>query len=61
MKFFERRRLINGLLVDSAPLNLSMIGDLSPSGGLLRVSIRLDLIDVPSERARFPSRTRPTR
>jgi lysophospholipase L1-like esterase len=53
MKFFERRRLVNSLFVASALLNLGMLVYLSYSGGLRRVFMRMDLLDISPERAGF--------
>lgn len=53
MTFLDRRRLVNGLLLASALLNFAMLGYLSYSGGLRRVLLRLNLVDVPATRAGF--------
>jgi lysophospholipase L1-like esterase len=52
MKFFDRRRLINALLIMSVLLNLSMIAYLAQTGGLRRFFLRLDLTELPE--VRFP-------
>jgi lysophospholipase L1-like esterase len=51
MKLFERRLLVNSLLIASALLNLAMLGYLSYSGNIRRVFIRMNMVDVPPDRA----------
>src|SRR5271168_161103 len=53
MKFFDRRRLINTMLVLSVLLNVLMIGYLAQSGGLRRIFLKLDLAELPKTRLDF--------
>ena len=53
MRFFDRRRLINGLLIGSIALNASMLAYLSRSGGLRRFFVRLDLAESSKARLDF--------
>jgi lysophospholipase L1-like esterase len=53
MKIFDRRWLINILLLGSVVLNLAMIGYLANSGGLRRFFVRLDLVEAPKTRQEF--------
>jgi lysophospholipase L1-like esterase len=57
MKFFERRNLVNGLLAASAMLNVATVGYLAYTGGLRRVLVRMNLVDVSSEREAFQEDT----
>jgi lysophospholipase L1-like esterase len=56
MKFFERRILVNSLFGASVVLNIAMLGYLSQTGGLRRIFMRMDLLDLPPERAAFQER-----
>jgi lysophospholipase L1-like esterase len=53
MKFFDRRRLINAMLVASVLLNVAMIGYLAQSGGLRRFFVKVDLAELPKTRQAF--------
>jgi lysophospholipase L1-like esterase len=53
MKFLERRRLINGLLVASVLMNVGMVAYLANTGGLRRVLVRLDLLPLSNTRLPF--------
>ena len=50
---FERRRLVNGLLVASLVLNFAILAYLTYSGGVRRVFIKLNWLDVAADRAEF--------
>jgi lysophospholipase L1-like esterase len=53
MKFFDRRRILNALLVLSVLLNGAMITYLARSGGLRRIFLKLDLAELPKTRLEF--------
>ena len=53
MKLFDRRWLINGLLIASVALNVFMIAYLANSGGLRRFFVKLDLAELPKSRMDF--------
>jgi len=53
MKFFDRRRLVNALFVASVLLNVSMIAYLANSGGLRRIFLKADLVELPRTRLDF--------
>ena len=53
MKIFERRRLINSLLVASVAANVGGVGYLASTGGLRRVLVKLDLLPITSSRMPF--------
>jgi lysophospholipase L1-like esterase len=53
MKFFDRRRLVNGLLILSLLLNLAIFGYLARSGGLRRMFIKMDLAEPLKSREDF--------
>jgi lysophospholipase L1-like esterase len=53
MKLFDRRRLINTMLIASLLLNASMLIYLAQSGGLRRFFLRLDLVELEQERLAF--------
>jgi lysophospholipase L1-like esterase len=53
MKLFDRRRLINALLIVSLLLNVAIVGYLARSGGLRRIFLKLDLAELPRTREAF--------
>lgn len=53
MRFPNRSHLINASLVASLLLNASMIAYLANSGGLRRIFLKADLVELPSTRAGF--------
>jgi lysophospholipase L1-like esterase len=53
MKLLDRRRLINVLLVASLGLNVATIAYLAHSGGLRRIFLKMDLVELPRDRAEF--------
>jgi lysophospholipase L1-like esterase len=53
MKFPDRRGLVNASLAASLLLNASMIAYLANSGGLRRIFLKADLVELPRTRAEF--------
>jgi lysophospholipase L1-like esterase len=53
MKLFDRRRLINAMLVVSVLFNVGMIAYLYQSGGLRRIFVKLDVAELPNTRLGF--------
>jgi lysophospholipase L1-like esterase len=53
MKLFDRRILINTILVASVSLNIALIAYLANSGGLRRIFLKMDLAELPKTRMDF--------
>ena len=53
MKLPDRRLLVNLALAASLLLNVSMIAYLANSGGLRRIFLKLDMVELPRSRAEF--------
>lgn len=53
MTFFDRRRLVNAALIASLLLNGSILAYLAHSGGLRRIFLKLDLVELERERLEF--------
>ena len=53
MKFFEQRRLINGIMIVSLLLNLAMLAYLAKSGGLRRFFVKIDMAEPVKTREQF--------
>jgi len=53
MKLLDPRRVMPGLLVASVTLNVALIAYLANSGGLRRMLLKADLVEVPKTRLGF--------